>query len=85
MMNAEQLMRVCLELDQQWLTSRPSPWGEAAELVARLCRYAELADIRRDDFGDWKSVDLSPVRKSVSGRLSQPHVDAIRDKQEEPT
>lgn len=71
-MTAADLIKVCLELDRQWLTSRPSPWGEAAELVAWLCGRAG-AFHPVDRLGDWRSIDLSPARaKHVTGDLDQP-------------
>lgn len=65
MMTIADLMKLCLEFDQQQLTSRPSPWGVVAERLAIVCEHAEPS--LRDDkiLGDWQSVDLSPVRKEV--------------------
>jgi hypothetical protein len=70
------LLKFLLELDQQWLTSRPSPCGLAAELVATLAEHAEPS--LRQNLGGWRSVDLSPVRKPAPRRLSQPTLDAIQ-------
>ena len=77
-MTAEDLMRVCLDLDQQCLTSRPSPWGDAAVLVSRLCHAAE-GQIGQPgkDLGDWRSVDLSPVMQGVGPGSDQSTVTLI--------
>ncbi len=82
-MTAESLMRVLLDLDQQWLTSRPSPWGNAAVLIARLCDAAEDRIGLRDPsqipkvLGNWRDVDLSVVDQPSPRELSQPHLDAL--------
>lgn len=67
-MTVEQALKMLLEMDQQWLDPRPSPMGEAAELLATLAEHAEPS--LRDDsrFGDWRSIDLSVVRKRVTIR-----------------
>lgn len=72
---AADLMRVLLDLDKQWLTSRPSPWGAAAELVALLCEHAEPSLRRPDVMGDWRTVDLSGVRKPAPRDFHQPDLD----------
>lgn len=84
-MNAEQLIKVLLELDQQVISHRPSEWGKAALLVADLCEYSEphrCAPPGR--LGDWESVDLKPIDRRAPGRLDQPVLDAILAGQAEP-
>ena len=77
-MTAESLMRVLLDLDQQWLTSRPSPWGEAARLIWDLCDIARSEGMMDEkSLGNWRDVDLSVVDQPSPRELSQPHLDAI--------
>lgn len=86
-MTAADLLKVLLELDQQCLTSRPSPWGKAAEVLQYMCDHCsgELRNSQggidpfpSDLLGDWRSVDLSVVRKPAPRQLSQPTLDAIQ-------
>lgn len=83
-MNAEQLIKVLLELDQQVIHPRPSSWGKAAELVMNLAAHAERS-LRRDGLsellGDYESVDLSSVRRRAPKDLDQPTLDAIMAEQ----
>lgn len=80
-MNGEQLIRILLELDQQWLTSRPSPWGEAAELVRTLCIHADPSLRNQSRLGDYGSVDMSQVRRHHAPPLNQPLLTAIMDEE----
>ena len=77
MINAEQLIRVLLELDQQVLTSRPSAWGEAAELVRILCLHASPSLRNGDLMGNWEGVDMEPIRRPVSRTLHQPTMKSL--------
>lgn len=85
-MTAEQLIRLLLEFDQQVISPRPSSWGEAAELVADLCRHAEVTSvywpIEPMRLGDWRSVDLSAVRRRAPVELDQPVLDKIMEETE---
>jgi hypothetical protein len=75
-MNVADLIQVLLELDQQVISPRPSSWGKAAELVARLagCSEGRLANAL---FGDWRDIDLSQVRQRAPRELRQPTLDRI--------
>ena len=73
---AKDLISVCLELDQQVISPRPSHGGEMALLVATLCDHAE-GSLRDDRLGDWRCVDLSSARKRPNGKLNQPTLDAL--------
>ena len=81
MINAEQIIQILLELDQQWLTSRPSPWGEAAVLVRTLCIHAEPSLRNEKLLGDYNSVDMSQVRRHHAPPLNQPLLTAIMEEQ----
>ena len=82
-MTAADLIRVLLELDQQYVSPRPSSWGRAAELVHRLAAYYEGNEADSPEaqrlLGDWRSIDLSQVRGKAPRELSQPTVDLIRE------
>jgi hypothetical protein len=76
-MTAEQLIKVCLELDQQCVSPRPSEWGKAALMVFELCRAISANQWPNCTLGHWNGVDLSPVGERVTGILLQPNVDMI--------
>lgn len=69
MITIASLMQICLEFDQQQLTSRPSPWGVAAERLATVCEHAEPSLRDSKILGDWRGVDLRPVRRPSSREL----------------
>lgn len=74
---AADLIRILLELDQQVICPRPSAWGLAAELVATLVEHAEPSLRNTAALGDWRSVDLTGVRRPAPRELSQPTVEAL--------
>ena len=76
-MTAEQLFRLLLDMDSCVVDPRPSQFGEAAELVRWLVTEIELNTeipltdrLREKYLGDWRSVDLSPIRQHFQGRES---------------
>lgn len=78
-MTLADLLRVLLELDQQCLTSRPSPWGRAAELLSILADHAEPSVRDASLLGDWRSVDLSTARQPATRGLDQPTLGLIQE------
>lgn len=80
-MTVADLIKILLEFDQQCVSPRPSAWGKAAETVWELtCQATGQTHLRLGNdvkLGDWKSVDLSPVRKPFTGVASQPTIDRI--------
>lgn len=79
-MTAADVIRMCVEMDQQFISGRPSPMARAAEIVQELCRHAEgsIRDPRL--LGDYESIDLAPVRaKRVSGELWQPTMGLVEE------
>lgn len=78
-MTVADLINVCLELDQQIVSPRPSEWGKAAELVRDLAEHAEpsMRDPKR--FGEWEDIDLSPVRCRAPRELDQPTIDRWKE------
>jgi hypothetical protein len=74
-MTAADVIRMLMEMDQQFISGRPSPLGRAALLVALLCEHAGPSLRRPDLMGDWESIDLSPVRRRTTGRAGQPTMD----------
>jgi hypothetical protein len=75
MMTAERLMQLLLELDQQYISGRPSPFGEAALLVRDMCRKGDA--MPRSELGDWESVEMSQVRAYRPPLLNQPILSEI--------
>jgi hypothetical protein len=71
MITLADMLKLCVELDQQMLTSRPSAWGVMAEKIKWLAEAAEM-QLRtglRDPFWlNWENVDLSPVRDKRARR-----------------
>jgi hypothetical protein len=76
-MTAARLIRLLLEFDAQVVGPRPSDFGRAAVLVARLCEHAEPSLRSPATLGDWRAVDLTAVGRPAPVRLDQPILDAI--------
>lgn len=74
-MTAADVIRMLLEMDQQFVSGRPSTMARAAEIVQALCIHAQ-GSAPTGLLGDYQSIDLGPVRaKRVSGELWQPVMD----------
>jgi hypothetical protein len=72
-MTVADVIRMLLEMDQQFISGRPSALGRAAEIVQTLARHAEPSLRNPALMGDWESIDLSPVRSwRTSKELWQP-------------
>ncbi len=77
-MTVATLINILLELDQQWISLRPSEWGKAAELVRDLAEAAEPSMRDPDKFGPWEDIDLSPVLRQAPRDLDQPALDELQ-------
>jgi hypothetical protein len=72
---AADLIRFCLELDQQVIHPRPSSWGLMAELVATICDHLSPSWAEWEQLGDWRSIDLIGVREPAPQKIDRPTVD----------
>jgi hypothetical protein len=84
-MTAADLIRVCLELDQQVICPRPSCWGQAAEMVSKLACVCENAGqtFNPPIYGDYRTIDLSVIRKRAPCVLEHPQLDRWEAEQRE--
>jgi hypothetical protein len=85
-MTIADLMRICLEFDQQCISSRPSEWGKAALMLRTLAEHLDYAEHEppfKDTslLGDWSTVDTSQVnawKPPVLNHSVLPLVDEIQ-------